>query len=105
MNEGIGNHLHLFHIVNDFACLVCYKLLHEIRGADRDAYTFDAVHLNDIIWAVDFLNQGSQARQSIVTVDDLQYLRSCFLARKVTLHVEFAFFQLHGKVCIIFESV
>ena len=73
MNEGIRNHLHLSHIANDFACLGCYRSLHEIRGADRDAYAFDAVHLNDIVWGVDFCNHGAQAtRQSIVTVNDLQ---------------------------------
>ena len=60
MNEGIGNHLHLFHIANDFTCLVCYKLLHKFRGANRDAYTFDAVHMNDIVWAIDFCKQGVQ---------------------------------------------
>ena len=82
MNKGIGNYLHLSHIANDFACLGCYKLLHEIRGADRNAYAFDAVHLNDIVWAVDFCNQGAQARQSIVTVNDLQDLHACFLTRE-----------------------
>ena len=56
-------HLDLFHITNDFACLGCYNLLHEIQGTDR-AYTFDAVHLNDIVWAIDFCNQGAQVRQS-----------------------------------------
>ena len=40
MNEGIGNHLHLLHSTNNFACLGCYKLLHEIRGA-RDTYACD----------------------------------------------------------------
>ena len=72
MNEGISNHLNLFHIANDFTCLVCYKLLHKFRGADRDAYTFDAVHLNDIVWAIDFCKLGAQTRQSRVTVNDLQ---------------------------------
>ena len=60
MDEWIGNHLHLVHITNDFACLGCYKLLHEIRGANRDTYACDAVHLNDIVWAVDFCNQGAK---------------------------------------------
>ena len=74
------------------ACLGCYQVLHEIRGADRDAYAFDAVHLNDIAWAVDFCNQGAQARQTIV--NDVQNLHACFLTREVSLHVEFAFSQL-----------
>ena len=74
-------------------------------GEPTVTYAFDAVHLNDIVWAVDFCNQGAQARQSIVTVNDLQYLRACFLARAISLHVEPAFFQLNVKVCIIFESV
>ena len=56
MNKGIGNHLHRFHITNDFTCLGCYKLLHEIRESDMDTYAFDAFHLNDIVWAVDFCN-------------------------------------------------
>ena len=38
MDEGIGNHLHLIHITNDFACLGCYKLLYEIRGANGDTW-------------------------------------------------------------------
>ena len=105
MDEGIGNHLHLIHITNDFAYLGCYKLLHEIWGSNGDTYACDAVHLNDIVWAVDFCNQGAQARERIVTVNDLQYLRACFLAREVSLHEEPAFAQLHGEVCIIFESV
>jgi len=76
-----------------------------MRGANRDTYACDAIHLNDIVWAVDFCNQGAQARKRVVTVNDLQYLRECFLAREVSLHEEPAFAQLHGEVCIIFESV
>ena len=59
LNERGNHHLYLFHITNDFACLGCFKLLYEVRGADGDAYAFDAVHLNDIVWAVDFCNQGA----------------------------------------------
>ena len=88
-----------------FTCLVCYKSLHEFRGAERDAYTFDAVHLNDVVWTIDFCKQGAQTRQSLVTVNDLQDHRTCFLTREVSLHEELAFVHLHGKIGIIFESV
>ena len=67
-------------------------------GEPMGTPTFDAVHLNDIVWAVDFCNQGAQARQSIVTVNDLQDLHACFLTREVSLHIELTFFQLQHHI-------
>ena len=74
--EEVRDHLHLFHILNDFAGLGCYTLLHKVRGSDGDANAFDAIHLNDFV--IDFCNPRAQARQSRVAVNELQGQHACF---------------------------